>query len=303
MQNRTRHRISLDALKVFEAAARHRSFTLAASELLVTQVAVSKRIKTLEDQLGFDLFTRSGRRISLTEKGERLATRVETALSYLEEELEFLRPGSDAGQVTISASASVSQLWLSQRLYRITEANPGLKITLNTTDRITDLENTTASLSILYSNGGHPDWTLTPLFPEELIPVAAPVYIEKRFPGRDAKGLVPADILQTDCIDYQRANANWVTLRMWFNRFLPGVTAPEMAVTFSNYGSAIEAAVKGRGVVLGSRHMLADLLAAGALVTLTQHVMATEKGYYLGLPNNRPVTENTLTAWRALQED
>lgn len=300
MQGSIFRNISLDALRVFATAARRKSFTLAAQDLFVTQVAVSKRIQGLEKQLGFELFVRSGRRIELTDRGERLAARVETAFTYLATEIDALHPDDKAGQVDISAAASVSQLWLSQKLYEISKVHPNLSIVLNTTDRIAELGNSPDALSILYASKGHPNWSTTLLFPEELIPVAAPSYLSQA--GVDCAGrlLTPEDLTAFDCIDYRRANTAWFTLRMWFNTFLPDHPTPQMRVIVSNYATAVMAALGGNGIVLGSRHMLEDHLANNDLVELTNAVHVTGNGYYLGLSKSRPISEEALTVWNAL---
>ncbi|MEY1557502.1 LysR substrate-binding domain-containing protein [Yoonia sp. R2331] len=300
MQEPALRHISLDALRVFSAAARHRSFTLAAKELFVTQVAVSKRIKGLEQQLGFELFVRSGRRIDLTERGARLAARVDTALNYLATEINALQPGSTTGEVAISAAASVSQLWLSPRLQKISHTFPHLKIVLNTTDRISDLENSPDALSILYAVEGHPEWSTTLLFSEELIPMAAPSYLAQAGITVPGEELAVQDLSTLDCIDYRRANAAWFTLRMWFQAYLPDQPVPAIRITVSNYGTAVLAALEGNGVILGSRHMLADFLARGDLVELTTTAHVTGNGYFLGRPRSRSISEDALTLWNAL---
>lgn len=300
MQNRFPRNVSLDAMRVFEVAARRKSLTLAAKELFVTQVAISKRIKGLEQQLGFDLFIRSGRRIELTDRGERLAARIETALTYLATEINALHPERDATEIAISAAASVSQLWLSPKLHEILQEHPTLNIVLNTTDRLSDLEKSPDAISILYSSGGHPDWSMTLLFPEELVPVASPFYLERCGLLADGTLLSPHDLMLLDCFDYRRANASWLTLRMWFKNYLPDHPVPTMKVTFSNYGTAVDAALAGKGVVLGSRHMLADAIGRGALIELTDCVHVTGKGYYIGLPKARPISEETLIVWKTL---
>ena len=301
MERHALRNISLDALKVFEVAARNGSFTLAADELNVTQVAVSKRISGLEDQLGYALFRRQGRRIDLTTRGRRLATRVNAALHYLETELEALSPGSEAGQVSISAAASISQLWLPRKLHRLTETFPDLKLVLNTTDHIRDLEASPDELSILYlPTAEHPAWTLTPLFCEELTPVAAPQYLQAMGISQTDLPLAPATLAALDCLDYRRANAHWFTLRMWF-ALQPSVGGGvNMKLTFSSYSMTIDAVLDGRGIALGSRNMVSDLIASGRLIELSDQVHATGNSYHLGLARHRPVPKAALSVYSEL---
>ena len=278
-------RIPLEAFRVFEAAARHRNFTAAARELGVTQAAVSRRIQLLEDRLGTRLFERRGRHVALTGAGERLHGRTRAALDYL---AEAIAPHARADErpVSVVASGSISHLWLGPHLRAFARLRPDVSVKLLTSDAMDDLTDPRHDLSVLYSLGSHPDWELTPILPERLAPVAAPAYLAER--GLDAGRLTAEDVARLDLVDYEAFNAHWRTLRDW--AAAAGLARHALAprVTVSTYLMAVEAALGGDGVALGSLALIDGHLAAGRLVALTDTVLETGFAYHLGLPRGRP---------------
>ncbi len=281
-------RIPLEAFRVYDAACRFMNFSRAGRELHITQAAVSRRIQGLEEQLGTKLFTRRGRNLALTPQGERLAQRVRATLEYLEESLEPFRGGSSE-TISIAASGSVSHLWLAKRLKDFDNGNPSVSVRLLTTDAPSELASEANDLVILYSTGEHPRWNLTPLMKEVLLPVASPDFIDKH--RLDPVSIRPDEIARLDLIDYERFNAHWISFRQWFAR-LP--TSPKARITprlsFSTYALAVDAALRGDGVTLGSIGLIADQLASGALVELGSQRLETGYGYHLGMPRYRSLT-------------
>jgi LysR family transcriptional regulator, glycine cleavage system transcriptional activator len=291
-------KIPLEAFRVFDAACRHMNFSSAGRELHVTQAAVSRRIQGLEDQLGAQLFIRRGRNLALTPHGQRLAQRVRATLDYLDESLEPFRGGASE-IISISASGSVSHLWLAKRLREFSHASPALSVRLLSTDAPLELASEANDLVILYANGDHPRWNLTLLMPEVLMPVAAPDYLSRG--GLDPLHLSTPDIATLDLIDYERFNANWVSLRQWFTRV--GAPAPlrvKPRLSFSTYSMAVDAAVRGEGVTLGSLGLIGEELASGALVTLGSERLETGYGYYLGMPRYRALAPSALQLYQHL---
>lgn len=283
--------VSLDAMRVFECAARLESFSAAAQEFSVTQAAVSRRIKHLEQVLGFDLFHRNGRRLSLTVKGQRLFLRMQASLEYLGIELDDLSAQAVTSTVSVAASAAVSHLWLSPRLRRFNDRYPEISVRLTTTDNLSELAQADSQLALIYSRGTHLNWTLKLLFDEMLIPVAAPAYLQAAgWPGLPSD-LRPGDVGRMDIYDYHRAGVHSVTLQDWLKQKAPSVPRQAPRVVFPTYMMAVDAALRGDGVMLGSRALIQAHLDSGALVELTQEVMTTGFGYYLGLPRRTSVSE------------
>lgn len=279
-------RIPLEAFRVLDSACRHMNFSRAGRELNITQAAVSRRIKMLEEELGTPLFTRKGKNLALTPPGERLALRIRSTLEYLEESLEPFRSVRPE-VVSLAASGSVSHLWLGERLRLFARENPSVSLRLMTTDSPAELASENNDLVILYSTGEHPRWHLTLLFAEELVPVASPACLGSA--TEHAASLTPDEIASYRLIDYERFNAHWISFRQWFGRLdnPPRGPVPPPRFSFSTYALAINAALAGDGVALGSRALIAHHLDAGRLVALGSQSLQTGFGYYLGLPRGR----------------
>ncbi len=295
-------RIPLEAFRVFDAACRHMNFSRAGRELAITQAAVSRRIKTLEDHLGAALFTRRGKNLDLTAAGERLFRRVRASLDYLEESLEPFR-ATGTQTVSIAASGAVSHLWLGRRLRDFGKAHPGISLRLLTSDAPADLAAESNDLVILYAAGEHPRWNLTPLMPEVLVPVAAPEYIAARGINVDTVGI--DEIAGLDLIDYDRFNAHWVSFRQWFQQVADDRRRPRFAprYTFSTYVMAMDAALKGDGVTLGSLGLIEEDLVEGRLVPVGPRRLTTGYGYYLGTPRHRTLSNEATSLYLALSGD
>jgi DNA-binding transcriptional LysR family regulator len=278
-------RLPLEAFRVFEAAARHRNFSAAARELKVTQGAVSRRVQGLEADLGAALFLRRGRRLALTDRGEALARRTRAALDFLAEGLEAFEPAAGAETVALAASGSVSHFWLGPRLRAFAAAHPAASIRLLTTDAMAELAAETHDVVVLSGRGEHPRWRLTEVAPETLAPVAAPGWLAAR--GLAPGPLPAATLAGLDLIDYEPFNAHWLTLGDWFE--WAGAPRPRRPrLTVSTYATAVEAAIRGEGVALGSLAILGDAIARGDLAVVSDRVWRTGAGYHAGLPRARP---------------
>ena len=286
-------KIPLEAFRVFDAACRFMNFSKAGQTLNITQAAVSKRIKGLEDQLGATLFTRRGRNLALTREGEALFQRVRATLEYLEESLEPF--SAERGQtISIAASGSVSHLWLGSRIREFGRLYPSVSLRLTTTDAPSELASENHDLVILYSTGEHPRWNLSLLMPEVLVPVASPDYLKDL--NLTPEACTPDVIASLDLIDYERFNAHWISFRQWFGRLQePLKTKPKAAhFSFTTYVLAIDAALKGDGVALGSIGLIGDHLNDGKLLSLGQDRVETGFGYYLGTPKARTLSEESI---------
>jgi len=292
-------KIPLEAFRVFDAACRAMNFSRAGRELNITQAAVSRRIKGLEDHLGAALFTRRGRNLALTADGERLFQRVRATLEYLEESLEPFRGGA-AQIISIAASGSVSHLWLGRRLRDFGKNNPAMSVRLLTTDAPSELSSESNDLVVLYSTGEHPRWNLTLLMKEVLAPVASPEYLSQR--GLTPETLTADDIARLDLIDYERFNAHWISFRQWFGRLPQPLKGrlPQPRLSFSTYIMAVEAALRGEGIALGSVGLIEEQLRSGALVTVGGAKVETGFGYYLGAPRFRTLSPEATELHRHL---
>ena len=283
MKDRIVDHISLEALRVFERCGREMNFSAAAREMLVTQAAVSRRIKQLEDSLGYDLFVRNGRQLSFTTRGKQLYLRVHDVLELLSSTLDTLSPTARREHVTIAAGNSISHLWLSARLRDFANLHPDVPVRVLSSDDLAETTRPGNDMAIIYCAGVHPGWTLTPLVREELLPVASPGYLERAGIETPPAELSPFEVSQLRLCDYDLATTRWLNLQSWFQHIPGGVTGIRPTVRYSTYMMALDAAIGDGGVTLGSRGLIASYLAAGDLVELTSQVLDTGFSYHLGV--------------------
>ena len=173
--------IPLSAIRMFEAAARHGSFTRAAEELGVTQAAVSWQVKALEKRLGQPLFVRQTREVVLTASGERLARAAGEAVSLLRTALSALTEAAE-GVLSITALPSFATLWLAPRLGDFQLAHPRIAVRLEVTGRVVDLQREGLDVAIRGGRGGWAGLETRQLAPADLVPLCTPEFAE-RFGG------------------------------------------------------------------------------------------------------------------------
>jgi LysR family transcriptional regulator, glycine cleavage system transcriptional activator len=189
---------SLNALKAFEAAARHTSFSLAAAELNVTHAAVSRHIRDLEASLGAKLFQRTGRGVQLTEHGQSLGRSLTPAFDLLEKATEqFTGTRRRRRTFVISAEISFAALWLVPRLGNFTSKYPDVDLELDPTNRLIDFRKEKVDLGIRYGNGDWRDVTATKLLDSVLTPVCSPALLKKTKVRKPAD-LARVTLLQED---------------------------------------------------------------------------------------------------------
>ncbi|WP_016853609.1 LysR substrate-binding domain-containing protein [Halomonas smyrnensis] len=285
-----RHRLPpLNGLLIFEAAARHLNFTLAAQELHVTQAAVSKQIKELEHHLGVSLFVRNGRRVALTGDGHYLQTKVGASLQFLCEAVEAVGAATPPRGIVLSANTAMSQLWLGPAMRRFDRAHddPGGNIRLLTSDITSELLGDEVDLAVLYDVREHDGWQLTPLFAEELFPVASPGYLDLHGRRLDSVSALRDHAL----LDFDRIEPNWVDWRRWLEGLGADTDWLTPSAHYSHYAALIEAAEQGQGVALGTRHQIDARLGEGRLERLGEIGLRTGRHYWLGLNLNHAPTQ------------
>lgn len=284
---------SLDSLKFFEAASRCMNFTEAASELYVSQAAVSKRIQQLENTLGVQLFFREGRHLELTEQGKQLRGKAAMALDYLETAINDLT-SNNIDTVRISSNSAVSLFWLLPRMKVFGLSDQACAVDLVTTDKQGELASTDCDLSIVYSDGKSAEWNCTLLFREELAPVASPDLIDRLVTSQNdrAPGSL-ADFPPTTLLNYARAAPDWINWDVWIEK----IKIPELrewpTKSCMTYAHTIGRACEGEGIALGSLGLLNDELKTGQLVRLGSEKLVSDRGYYLAHPSNKNVQPTT----------
>ena len=266
----------LTALPAFEASARLLSFTRAAEELTVTQAAISRQIRVLEEFLGQKLFDRHHRRIRLTSGGQRFQHVVAVALDLVAGSAEDLRGQAMNTDLTIAADISMAHLWLMPRFPRFREAFPDIAVNILASEQEADCLKDHVDLALLYGNGDWPGFDAHLLVREEVFPICSPNYLDGRSPIQtldDLKGEV--------LLDLRGERWDWVDWRQWLTE--KDVSVPEGAqfISFNNLPLLIQATCRGQGIGLGWQCLIDDLLEDGHLVKPIDTSLQTDRGYYV----------------------
>ena len=268
----------LNALRAFEAAARHLSVTKAAAELNVTPAAVSHQVKALEDQLGMALFRRLNRALMLTDVGQMFLPGLRGGFDRLAEAVDRVRSECETGTLHVSVAPSFAAKWLVPRLDRFRAAHPDIDVRIDANDRIVDLARGEADVAIRYGPGRYPGLRVDQLLTEEVFPVCDPGLCEGAAPLRQPDDLRRHTLLH---VGWDTRDETWPDWRMWL--LAAGVEG--VAVTrgprFSMESMAAQAAVAGHGVALVSSAIVADDLAAGQLCKPFTLSLPIDFAYYV----------------------
>ncbi len=275
----------MTALVEFEAVARLQSFTMAAHELGVTQAAVSRQVKFLEDTLGCRLFRRLHRAIELTDEGRELYLVVAESMQKIAG--VFDRLVSDPGQqeLVVAATSAFSHFRLLPRLSRLKEAMPELRLQLSTQMFTADLRHKEIDAVVRFGNGAWADGSATFLFDEEVFPVCSPAWLRAR--GKPAS---IADLANEPLIESDSTSEGWMTWDEWFNALGHRPLRLQFALRCTLYTDAIAAARYGEGIALGWGRLVHDLLQARELVRLPVATYKSPDSYYVIVPHGRTIT-------------
>ncbi len=265
----------LNALKAFEAAARHESFTRAAEELCVTQGAVSHQVKTLEADLGLKLFRRAPQHLILTEVGRDYLTIVRDALDRLALGTDRLLQRQNSGVLTVTTSPNFAAKWLVHRLGRFAEAHPAIDLRVSATLHHVDFAREDVDLAVRHGDGRFPGLEAIRLIGETLFPVCAPTL------ARGEPGLRhPADLARHSLIHLDHRD-DW---SKWLNA--AGVQNADLSSgpVLNQASMAIDAAVNGQGVALARTALAANDLINGRLVAPFTMALPVSYGYWIVCP-------------------
>jgi len=286
---------SLDPLKGFVAAARHLSFTRAATELFLTQSAISRQIQTLEEQLGLRLFERSTRQLRLTTEGEILFRAASDMLDRLGSVVASLQAAERKPRVTVSATIAFVSLWLVPRLSDFQARHPDIDVRISADNRVVDLEREEVDLAVRFTAPAEAPRGSRHLFDESVLPVASPA-VAAALGGRlNAASLERATLLVfEDGSDF--ATLKWSA---WLAALGLAGSQPQAMIQFNHYDQTVRAAEAGQGVALGRRALIADALAAGRLVPLVEQATAMDDRAYFLVRSGRPrtVAVDAFAAW------
>lgn len=266
---------ALRALQVFEAAARHLSYSRAAEDLFLTQSAVSHQIKALEAELGTRLFRRAGRAMLLTSDGQRFYTHIRDGLASFSKGVATLRAGSGPQTLNISATPSFAAGWLVPRLSDFYYRHPDVDVNLRATTALADFDRDDVDLALRYGPGRWPGMHAEKLLSADVFPVCSPRYRGGKLPAN------PTDLLRGVLLHVAGA-PSWDE---WFKSANVTLEAPLHGPRFSDYVLAVQAAERGQGVLLGREAFVAEKLAERQLVRLMRKLPSLRTfDYYIVYP-------------------
>ena len=273
----------LNALRAFEAAARHLNFSRAADELSVTPGAVSQQIQNLEDYVGAALFKRTPKGLLLTDAAQTALPALREAFDRLAEAASLLTAAVDGRRLTLTAAPSFAAKWLVPRLGKFEEAYPQVDVWLSAGLDIVDFATGEVDLAIRYGSGRYPGLEVTRLLSETVIPLASPELLANT-PLNDPADLANHILLHDGSPDADDSCPDWA---MWLAargiKNVDGARGPR----FNQSSLVIEAAVNGRGVALAKQTLAQADIDAGRLVAPLQIPTAVDFAYYVVHPKTK----------------
>lgn len=262
--NRIRQRpLGVGPVRAFEAVARLSSFRAAGEELHLTQPAISRQIRALEDEVGATLFHRGTRHVELTSAGAALLRAVAPWLDRLDATVRQIRAQGARQRITVTTFASFASLWLIPRLPAFQREHPGIDLRLATDDAMAEADDPEIDFALRYVRSDQVPPGAEPMFGEVLTPVASPA-LEASL-GRPWK---PADLAAQTLLeeDDHRPSAEYLSWRHWLRLNGPAGLEPR-GWLFLNYTyQQIQAALAGQGVALARMALVHESLARGELV-------------------------------------
>ncbi len=254
-----RDRIPLTALRSFEAAGRHESFTLAAQELFVSQAAISRQVRDLENQLGKKLFARSHRRVQLTPAGNRLLGVLTNSFDAIDACLNELSDTQASSVLTLSVESSFASVWLVPHLKDFRENHPSIDLAIQSDQHVIDFRVSEAQLGIRFgvTSDNWPACEKKHLLDVEMVPVISPKIINRGKPFKNPRDLLQYTLLHEDSHD------DW---KKWFAN--QGITASEIerGPIYDDTSLILQAILDCQGIGFCDKKFVAKHLKSGQLI-------------------------------------
>jgi LysR family transcriptional regulator, glycine cleavage system transcriptional activator len=264
----------LNALKAFEAAARHESFTRAAEELCVTQGAVSHQVKALEAELAIKLFNRERQRLIITEAGRDYLAVVRDALDRIAMGTERLLQRQSAGVLTVSTSPDFAAKWLVHRLGHFAEAHPSIDLRVSAAMHHVDFAREDVDMAVRHGDGNWPGLDAVQLSSEQLFAICSPKLLSGRRLGK------PADLLKFPLIHLD-SRADWTR---WLRAAGMSDDSVKHGPVLNRASMVIDAAINGQGIALARTTLAAWDLINGRLVRPFAESLRLSKTYWIICP-------------------
>jgi LysR family glycine cleavage system transcriptional activator len=258
---------------MFDAAARHLNFRLAAEELNLTQGAVAQQVRRLESDLGFQLFYRKARGLALTELGRKYHKSINRALAMINDATRKLKP--ESATVTLSITPSFASKWLVPRLSSFSDAHPNIEVQTVAHEGLANFQSDGVDLAI---RQGHPPFDdklhAELLSPLNLCAVCSPGYAEKATPITQIEDFTTLQLVQD-------------SHNLWDSLFEEvGLNAKGRMLQFNQTTLAMDAAANGQGIALAPQILLAVEIEQGRLIDIWQDTRTNQGGYYIVYPRN-----------------
>jgi LysR family transcriptional regulator, glycine cleavage system transcriptional activator len=265
----------LNALRAFEAAARHLSFTAAASELNVTQAAISHQIKALEERLGLKLFRRVGRGLLLSDAAQAYLTEIGAAFDRIAGATQRLHQHDAAGVLSATVLPSFAAKWLLPRLGRFRAAHPEIDLRISSSVEQVDLAREDFDIALRAGSGVYPGMRADLILTENFFPVCSPALLSGPRPLR-----VPAD-LRAHTLLHDEPRDLW---QLWLKMVGIADVDATRGPGFSDSGMVIQAAIEGQGIAIAKGTLAGDDLKAGRLVRPFDQSLPANYSYWLVCP-------------------
>jgi LysR family glycine cleavage system transcriptional activator len=281
---------SLAALRAFDAAARNGSFTRAATELGVTQSAISRQIARLEIDLGIRLFWRRNRTVGLTTEGLAYFNTVRRAFDQIHDATVQFKSVADDRILRIKVPPTFAIRWLVPRLVRFHARHPQIDVQITTSHQPPNWERENVDVAIIWGTGARPGWHADRLIGEVLLPACSPKLVRGLRPIR-----IPGDLTHHTLLHSVQRPDDW---RLWLEP--AGATGLDWhgGMRFENSALMYQAAIDQLGVAIAQLAFIEDDLATSRLVAPFDLTVSTERGYYLVFPGER-ASLPTIAACRA----
>lgn len=274
---------SLNGLRAFESVSRHLNYRKAAEELHVSPGAANQLVRKLEDAIGGALLEKQGRKLVLTPIGAVGREGLSLPFRQIAETVERMRAMTGARRLVVSTTPSFAASWLVPRLERFKETNPGIDVLIDSTPQIVDLESGLADVCIRFGVKDHGGLTAYRLFDEELCAFCSPRLTQGPAAFTTLDQLAQAKLLRWDLSQFYWAEntRKWNYWKHWLTQIGAEHITPKEGLRFSDYNLAVQAAVAGQGFIIGSTHILSDLIDAELLVNPFGRGVVTDIGYDL----------------------
>lgn len=276
----------LGALPVFESTARLNSFTKAADELGLSQPAVSRRISTLEEHLGAQVFLRDHNKLELTPEGLLILEAVELGFGHLQRVVSRITKVDDKRKLTIACGFSFATMWFQPRFSVFRKYLSGLEIHLIASEFLGDLDPEMVDIRILWHKDTWPDRDVRPLFIERVCPVCSPAFASRHnlVAGLDIDAQRLSELPLLHCGSGSVDDLDWLH---WFKLHGIEYLPRGQSYVYDNVQFTIQAALDGEGIALGHVYLIDDLLAQGNLVQLAPLVENQDVSLFIEFEKSR----------------